>query len=496
MGRSADGRRRGNRGEEPPAILYVRDLAQLLGRTEKAIRHATHRGKLPAPIRLAGRLAWQRAVVLSWLAERSGVSRGESTVNITATPYDYDRNRFRVTFEIPKSQPDDPRRRVRKVAPAGVDHQGALEWARKQTREVWRTLMEIDEEETTPKTAKAATTIKNTNTSRKIKPHHRDEIEGADAPTLDDFWPRFEDGYLRQMKPSTRRGYDSIYRNYLRPVLGEVPLGAIGRRELALLRERLSRMKSPGARNQVLCKLRAILNTAARWHVIADEHIPKIRTEKTPPQPDLIVLTEEEASRLLSAAEAMGNEETVITLLLLHGGLRISEVAALRWMDIDLEGGLMTIRHNFSAGEEATPKGAKAKPVGLTPPLAEALRRLPRKLDFVLTRRYRGELTHQTAHSLTYRLHKIQERAGLRKTGAHQLRHSCLTILAQRGGDPWRLQAHARHARIQTTQRYVHLAADIAAREAAAFWEGPAWTPDQTRPKRPKGRVRGDLTKN
>ncbi|MEZ4383032.1 MAG: site-specific integrase [Nannocystaceae bacterium] len=254
-------------------------------------------------------------------------------------------------------------------------------------------------------------------------------------------------------------------------------------------------MKSPGARNQVLCKLRAILNTAASWHVIADEHVPKIRTEKTPAKPEPIVLTEEEASRLLSAAEAMGSEQAAIVLLLLHGGLRISEVAALRWEDVDLDGGLMTIRHNFSAGEEATPKGAKAKPVGLTPPLAEALRRLPRKLEFVLTRRYRGELTHQTAHSLTYRLQKIQERAGLRKTGAHLLRHSCLTILAQRGCDPWRLQAHARHARIQTTQRYVHLAADIAAREAAAFWERPK-TSAQTRPKRPNRRVRGDLAKN
>ena len=488
----------GRRGvaEDRQEILYVRDLAQLLGRTEKAIRHAARRGKLPTPIRLAGRLAWPRAVVLSWLAERSGVSRDESTVNITATPYHYDRSRFRVTFEIPKSQPGDPRRRVRKVAPAGLDRAGTLEWARKQTREVWRTLMGIDEEEMTPKTASAAAmTSKQTNTSRKKRPHRREEIEGADAPTLDDFWPRFEDGYLRQMKPSTRRGYDSIYRNYLRPVLGEVPLNAIGRRELALLRERLSRMKSPGARNQVLCKLRAILNTAASWHVIADEHVPKIRTEKTPAKPEPIVLTEEDASRLLSTAEAMGSEQAAIVLLLLHGGLRISEVAALRWEDVDLEGGLMTIRHNFSAGEEATPKGAKAKPVGLTPPLAEALRRLPRRLEFVLTRRYRGELTHQTAHSLTYRLQKIQERAGLRKTGAHLLRHSCLTILAQRGCDPWRLQAHARHARIQTTQRYVHLAADIAAREAAAFWERPT-TSAQTRPKRPNRRVRGELAKN
>ena len=39
------------------------------------------------------------------------------------------------------------------------------------------------------------------------------------------------------------------------------------------------------------------------------------------------------------------------------------------------------------------------------------------------------------------------------------------------------------------------LAADIAAREAAAFWERPK-TSAQTRPKRPNRRVRGELAKN
>ncbi|MBK8261254.1 MAG: hypothetical protein IPK80_07910 [Nannocystis sp.] len=64
-------------GGDLPRILYVPDLAELLGRSEKAVRHAMRRGLLPEPLKLAGRLAWRRADVLSWVSESHGVSRSE-----------------------------------------------------------------------------------------------------------------------------------------------------------------------------------------------------------------------------------------------------------------------------------------------------------------------------------------------------------------------------------------------------------------------------------
>ncbi|MBK8259986.1 MAG: helix-turn-helix domain-containing protein [Nannocystis sp.] len=130
---------------ELPRILYVQDLADLLGRSEKAVRHAMRRGLLPEPLKLAGRLAWRRADVLSWVSEIHGVSRSEPFVNISIHPYDHDPSRFRVTFEIPKT-PGEPRRRLRKVAPAGLDHAAALDWARRQSREIWAELMGVREE--------------------------------------------------------------------------------------------------------------------------------------------------------------------------------------------------------------------------------------------------------------------------------------------------------------------------------------------------------------
>lgn len=68
------------------------------------------------------------------------------------------------------------------------------------------------------------------------------------------------------------------------------------------------------------------------------------------------------------------------------------------------------------------------------------------------------------------KLHQLQVAAGLEKSGPHRLRHTGLTILAAKGTNPYKLQKHARHAKLETTQGYVHLAAEQAAREAAAMW--------------------------
>ena len=408
-------------------------------------------------------------------------------VNITAERYHYDPTRFRVTFELPKL-PGQPRRRVRKVAPAGLGLEQALAWARRCEREVLQELLLGGgaPQEDRPNPPRQPLQPRPTPAkARSTEPP---------VPTLSEFWTRFCAEYLAKTKPGTRRGYASIFSNYLGPVLGAHRLDQIDRAALAALKKELGKLPEVSSRNQVLYKLRKIFERAIAWYILRDDQVPVIKTDKEGKKPEPVVYTEQQADRLLAAARAMGGEYSAIVLLLLHGGLRVSEVAALRWSDVDLDTGLMTIQHNYSAGEDATPKGGVAAPVGLTPELARALAALPRQGEHVLVRHYQGAQTHHTAHSVRYRLNQVQAQAGLPRTGPHLLRHSGLTILARRGCDPWRLQAHARHARIATTQRYVHLARETSAREAAAFWtpSSPAISTTsqgakaQTRPKRPK----------
>ncbi len=58
---------------EPTTVLYVPDLARMLGRTEAAIRTAVNRGAtwLPPSFPMGRRLAWRREDVERFLAAQA-----------------------------------------------------------------------------------------------------------------------------------------------------------------------------------------------------------------------------------------------------------------------------------------------------------------------------------------------------------------------------------------------------------------------------------------
>lgn len=475
-------------GVDLPRVLYVRDIALLLGRTPKAIRTAVSRGKLPPFRRLGGRACWLREDV-QMLRMQTEIRSGKPAANvqITVTPYTYDPSRMHLTFTLKAK--GQPRRRVRKVAPPGMDLSTALAWGKGLEGEVLAEMLGGPAKEESaqyiPAPAPLPPSMGVPVASRKT----------SIVKTLSEFWDdEFESKHVNSLKPATRRAYRVNWSNHIRPVLGEYPLDAVDFAAVESLKDRLKKMQ-PGSRNQVLYKLRTLLKKARSWGRIKE--IPLIETDSDP-QEDPIIYTESEADALIHAAKVKGAEDAAIVLFMLHGGLRVSEVCALRWGDLDLPRAMMRVQHNFSAGEESTPKGGESAWVGLSPDLVEILGSLKRghKDEFVLVRVVRGKganrgvdtETHHTPHSIRYRLNLVQRAAGLEETGPHRLRHSCLTIMARGGFEPWKLQKHARHKNLATTQRYVHLAGDDVAQEASAFWAGKSApkkkSPPRLRPTR------------
>ena len=456
-----------------PGILYVQDIAQFLGRSEKAVRSAVSRGRLPPLRKIAGRACWVRQDLVKLVAEIRGGK--PATMQINVNPYTYKKSsRMLVTWTIPADKlKGRDRLRTKRVAPEGLDRESALAWAKKLEREVWCELMGKEKVQPIVEAIPAPTPT----SSRSSK---QTEL-ARQCPTLCEFWTRFEDEYLSTQKPNTRKNYGTAWRRYIRPALGDLPIDTIDRAALAKLRSKLGRL-APQSRNELLGKLRQALRQAEVWFII--DEVPTIKAERLPKRAKPVIYTEEEAERLIEAARAAGGDALAFVLLLLHAGLRSSEVRALRWGDIDLRKGIVTVQHNYSDGEEVTPKSGEAAPVGLSPGLADVLRALPRgsKNDHVCLRvvrqgREKGLLKYHTPNTITYKLNKLQEAAGLETSGPHRLRHTGLTILASKGTNPYKLQKHARHSKLETTQGYVHLAAEQAAREVAAMW-GDARAPN------------------
>lgn len=190
----------------------------------------------------------------------------------------------------------------------------------------------------------------------------------------------------------------------------------------------------------------------------------------------------------LEARRAEDHRDADFFRLLFFSGLRLSEGLALRWDDIqflaDMSGAILTVSRNVSAGEETSTKSRRTRQVPVPRPATRALARLGAREDFmgpddyVFANRLGRRLDGSAMRS---RYKRARDAAGLRDVKLHGLRHAAGSVMA-RSMPLVSVRDILGHAKIDTTNRYLHSKIDAAAVAAvnAAFGELPA--PDHVSP--------------
>jgi integrase len=139
-------------------------------------------------------------------------------------------------------------------------------------------------------------------------------------------------------------------------------------------------------------------------------------------------------------------------------GLRLGELGALRWRDVDLRGGIVTVSRAMSEGEETSTKSRRSRIVPLARQAREELELLRRRPhfsgreDFVFCRPDGGPLDRSAVRS---RFIRCQEAAGVRVRRFHDLRHT-FGSLAIRRFDLVAVKEMMGHSKLTTTERYLH----------------------------------------
>jgi integrase len=139
-----------------------------------------------------------------------------------------------------------------------------------------------------------------------------------------------------------------------------------------LLKGRLSSLKlKPKSVNNVITVLSKMLNVAVEWRAI--EAMPcRIRLLKSA-KPVVEFYEDEELERLIAAAEKCDPRTYVAVLLGGDAGLRLGEILALEWSDLDFTRGLMKLQRSDCDGAVTLPKGGKPRIVPMTARLKTAL---------------------------------------------------------------------------------------------------------------------------
>ena len=162
-------------------------------------------------------------------------------------------------------------------------------------------------------------------------------------------------------------------------------------------------------------------------------------------------LRSDEYTKLLSLAGANPRDYAILQVFL-QTGIRVSELCALTREDIDFEQRLLRI----SSG-----KGMKTRTIELEKRGIQAIKSYlavrPESLSNALFLNYQGE--RLSTRGVQKMLVKYLKASGItKKISPHSLRHTFATYKAERGVSPYVLREWLGHARLDTTQIYVHMA--------------------------------------
>lgn len=294
-------------------------------------------------------------------------------------------------------------------------------------------------------------------------------------PTLAEWLER----WLAVIAPSVRASTLVFYRQRCRRLIG-----ALGHWRLRDLRPShveealLALPLAPWTVRGLRSVLRSALGLAVRDGIVSQNaaalaRLPAATHRRQPP-------TTDEVRALIAALD--GHRLRSLVVLLAATGLRVGEALGLRWADIDLDAGRLTVRHQLvrertGEGDQpyilTPPKTSTARRVVLLAPVAvEALRARRRAAaeelfrpphDLVFTNRKGGPLAPSSVGRI---LTDACARAKIRQITPHDLRRYAATIVAATG-DLLAAQALLGHTSPKLTSERYAAPTEAALRRAA-----------------------------
>lgn len=315
--------------------------------------------------------------------------------------------------------------------------------------------------------------------------------KGAKPSTLNDYrWMLAEPGQPHRRGAGRHPGL-------LMAVLGDRPVAEISTREVA---EFLRGLDDAGFKPRTVNRHRQLLCAAWTYGMRDDafaltSNPASGTTKRREPPPAILDFYEpEEVEQLAEAAElgvhrsersaSVGPEEAEarrqedlrdadLYRIAAYTGLRLGELLALRWEDVNLHDRRLIVHRAFSGGVEGPTKSWQARFVPISDGAADAFSRLAAResfttpSDFVFCSRLGRPLD---GAALRRRFKRTAARAGLRVLRFHALRHGAGSLIARQADPRW-VQAFLGHSKITTPERYLHAKArpDDVARLNRAF---------------------------
>ena len=287
---------------------------------------------------------------------------------------------------------------------------------------------------------------------------------------------------LPTMKYATQTSYAYFLRVHLIPVFGDLPLGELLRERIqVLLQAKLAAGLAWETVHHIQCALSKILGTAVEWGYIEANPVRLTRLPRRSRARAKAVLNAQQIRLLLAA---LPEPSRSLVFLLILTGLRVGELLALHWRNVDLQAALLRIEETVYDGHFDEPKsrrGMRLVPLGSLALAFLSSRQagaVENREALVFASRKGTPLDRHTL--LSRQLKPVASELGLGRVTWHLLRHSNATLHDSLGTPLGTLQELLGHSSSEITrQLYVHSLTEdrrVAVEKLEALVFGPKWT--------------------
>jgi integrase len=285
--------------------------------------------------------------------------------------------------------------------------------------------------------------------------------EKKPVPTFKEYSQKWLDGYVRiNLRESTFDEYESVLRNHVLPVFKNEKIDSLNGGDV---RDFLLSKYSSGLSQKRVLLVKDVISGVLNYAL--DEELIKINPtsgitkrlfpksgaqKKTVSEKD--VFTKEELDLFLGTCESDYPQYYPFFLMAARTGMRLGELLALKWEDVDLENGFIWVRRSYRRGRFTRPKNGKSRKVEMSDQLKDVLKSQ-------LKGRFRevSEFVHQNNDNIMAQnfirreYFRIIKKAKIRKIKLHGLRHAFCTHLLSAGVSPYYVSQQAGHSSISIT---------------------------------------------
>jgi integrase len=288
--------------------------------------------------------------------------------------------------------------------------------------------------------------------------------EKLKARTVAQLCERFEAEHLPSLRPTSRKFYRLALKNHIKPAIGAKRVEAVTQHDIEKLHGKLTDLGQRHQANQSVTLAGVLFKYAIKWGWRTGDN-PARDIDRHTLEGRERYLSPAETKRLSAAIDQLDDRQAAaIMRILMLTGARIGETLRMRWEQIDFQRGTWV----KPAG---TTKQKKIHRLPLTAPVLAILSALRDEQDAARQDmaaaadsgpswvfRGKGKDGHRT--DLRGPWETALKAAQIAELRIHDLRHSFASTLAGGGYSLPMIGAALGHSRVETTQRYAHLADD------------------------------------